>query len=360
MSAVAEAARSGWLAPVGPDIDAFEAELAGFVGIAHGVALNSGTSALHLGLLAAGVKPGDLVITSSMTFVATANAATYAGANPVFVDTLSDGTIDPSLVEKAIQDAHTAGQRVGAVIPVDIYGRMADYSAILPVADKFEVPVVCDSAEALGASRDSEAAGSLGVCSAISFNGNKIMTTSAGGMLFTHDSGVADHVRYLASQARERTVHYEHLHLGFNYRMSNLCAALGRAQLSRLPEMIARRRALRTLYIDFFSEISGVDILPGDISEDNCWLTAILIDREAAGWGPTDLYAYLETQNIESRPLWKPMHLQPLYRRNHFVGESVAEDLFESGLVLPSGSNMSTDDIERVLETISQFIRSLR
>lgn len=356
--AVVRALESGWVAPLGPEVDAFEREVADFVGASHAVALNSGTSALHLGLKSLGVGAGDSVITSTMTFVATANAIAYTGASPVFVDSLQDGTPDPKLISTAIEEEQAAGRRVAAIVPVDIYGRLANYSELLPLALSCNVPVITDSAEALGASQLDRRAGSLGDASVFSFNGNKIMTTSGGGMFLSRDPEKALRVRYWASQARETAPHYEHSELGYNYRLSNLCAALGRAQLVRLPEMIGKRRAIRQRYLQFFDQLEGVTLLPGDPVDDNCWLTAILVDSATTGWCSTDLMNYLELENIESRLLWKPMHLQPLYAGSTFVGGEVAESLFRRGLALPSGSGMSGADLERVLSSISAFLDS--
>jgi dTDP-4-amino-4,6-dideoxygalactose transaminase len=354
--AVVRAVRSGWVAPLGPEVDAFEAEMTAYVSSGFGVALSSGTAALHLGLLALGVKPGDMVITSSMTFVATANAITYTGAMPVFVDSLDNGTPDVSLIQLALEECLAQGKRVGAIVPVDIYGRSANYSAIVPLGKKYGVPVLADAAESVGASHNGEPTGSLGDGAILSFNGNKIMTTSGGGMFLTHTREHADYVRYLATQAREPAVHYEHVEVGYNYRLSSVSAALGRAQLVRLPEMIARRRAHRVRYDAFFEGVAGISLLPGDIEEDNCWLSSILVDEAVTGWGPLSLQAHFESLNIESRPLWKPMHLQPLFRDAQFFGSDVAENLFHSGLALPSGSAMSDGQMDRVLESISEFM----
>ena len=356
--AVVRAVRSGWVAPLGPEVDRFEEEIASFVGASHGVALSSGTAALHLALLTVGVRPGDSVVTSTMTFVATANSIRYSGAEPVFVDCLDDGTIDPGLLRQAVDQEIKAGRRVGAIIPVDIYGRLANYSSIIPDAQLLGVPVVSDAAEALGASHSGKMAGSWGEIATLSFNGNKIITTSGGGMLLTEDLTIASRVRHLASQARDTAIQYQHSELGFNYRMSNVCAALGRSQLSRLPGLIARRKARRFQYQEFFSGVAGVSILPGDSGSDNCWLTAIVVDREETGWGPSELQSYLESLNVESRPLWKPMHMQPLYRDAPFIGGKVAETIFSSGLALPSGSAMSDVQMNFVLDAISNFLGS--
>jgi dTDP-4-amino-4,6-dideoxygalactose transaminase len=291
-----------------------------------------------------------------MTFVATANAITYTGAHPVFVDSLSDGTPAPTHIEQAILDVQNGGGRVGAIIPVDIYGRCSDYSSILELGTRYSIPVLADAAEALGASYRGEKAGSLGDGAVLSFNGNKIMTTSGGGMFMTDSQEAAHYVRYLATQAREPAIHYEHVELGYYYRLSNISAALGREQLARLPEMIARRRAIRRTYESFFSGVAGVSLLPGDPDQDNCWLSSVLVSPAEAGWGPLDLQAFLEARNIESRPLWKPMHMQPLYKDARYVGGRVAERLFETGLALPSGSVLTDTDINRVLDTVTDFL----
>ncbi|MFD4422561.1 DegT/DnrJ/EryC1/StrS family aminotransferase [Agromyces sp. NPDC058484] len=359
---VIAALRSGWVAPLGPDVDAFERELAERVGVSHGVALSSGTAALHLGLLTLGVGPGDIVITSTMTFAATANAIVYSGAEPYFIDALPDtGNMDPALLHEALTKLRSAGERVAAIVPVDLLGKAVDYTSILAIADEFEVPVLADAAESLGATHAGRAAGSFGRASIVSFNGNKIMTTSGGGMLLTDDESFATHVRYLATQARQPVVHYEHTDVGFNYRMSNLLAALGRAQLRRLDEMIARRRVLRASYQTLFTDIQGVKIFGAvDDSADNAWLTAILVNPELTGWSAEMLRESLATVNIESRPLWKPMHLQPVFSGGRGTLDGTSESLFQRGLSLPSGSALSTADQERVLVAIASFMDAQR
>ncbi|WP_411730622.1 DegT/DnrJ/EryC1/StrS family aminotransferase [Paeniglutamicibacter sp.] len=356
--AVLAAMRSGWIAPLGPDVDAFEAELAERVGVSHGVALSSGTAALHLGLLTLGVKPGDVVVTSTMTFAATTNAIMYTGAEPYFIDCLLEtGNMDPELLRRGLIRLTEEGRRVAAILPVDLLGKAVDYTSILAIAREFEVPVLSDAAESLGATHQGRAAGSFGAASVFSFNGNKIMTTSGGGMLMTNDEDFANHVRYLATQARQPVVHYEHADVGYNYRMSNLLAALGRAQLSRLDEMIAKRRTVRNLYKELFSKIEGVEIFGSVADEnDNVWLTAVTINDSIAGFSPADLSAALSQHNIESRPLWKPMHLQPVFSkyRGEFTG--AAEQLFRTHLTLPSGSALSRAQCESVLDKIVDFV----
>ena len=354
---VIAAMRSGWIAPLGPDVDAFEAELAGRVSVAHAVALSSGTAALHLGLLGLGVGRGDIVLTSTMTFAATANAIVYTGAEPFFIDCeLETGNMDPALLREAIEHLTKDGERIGAIMPVDLLGKAVDYTEICAIADEFGIPVLADAAESLGAQHRGRAAGSFGQASVVSFNGNKIMTTSGGGMLLTDDADLAVRARYLATQARQPVAHYEHVEIGYNYRMSNLLAALGRAQLTRLDEMIARRRAMRELYRDLFEGVDGVEIFGGERdNDDNFWLTSIVIDSAVTGWTPAELSAALLTDNIESRPLWKPMHLQPVFKAARALSNGNSQRLFETGLTLPSGSALSAGDIERVVAGLQAF-----
>jgi dTDP-4-amino-4,6-dideoxygalactose transaminase len=356
---VVAAMRSGWIAPLGPDVDAFEREMAERIGVAQAVALSSGTAALHLGLLGLGVKPGDIVITSTMTFAATANAIVYAGAQPFFVDSEFDsGNMNPDLLREAIARANAAGTRVAAIVPVDLLGKAVNYTEILAIAAEHGIPVLSDAAESLGATHRGRAAGSFGAASVISFNGNKIMTTSGGGMLLTDDVELASRTRYLATQARQPAVHYEHTEIGYNYRMSNLLAALGRAQLTRLDSMIARRRAMRDRYRQLFASVDGVTIFGGTNDDnDNFWLTSIVIDPSATGWTPDELSAALLEQNIESRPLWKPMHLQPVFAEAPAVVDGTSERLFTTGLTLPSGSALDEAEIDRVLTAMSRFLR---
>ncbi|GEK86233.1 DegT/DnrJ/EryC1/StrS family aminotransferase [Microbacterium aerolatum] len=356
--AVVAAMRSGWIAPLGPDVDAFERELATRVGVAHGVALASGTAALHLGLLALDVKPGDVVVTSTLTFAATTNAIIYTGAEPYFVDAdPSTGNMDPDLLRAALSSLRDTSRKVGAILPVDLLGKAVDYTSILAIANEFGVPVLADAAESLGATHDGKAAGSFGEASIVSFNGNKVMTTSGGGMLLTDDIEIAQRVRYLATQARQPVVHYEHTDIGYNYRMSNLLAALGRAQLARLDEMIARRREVRESYKALFADVPGVQIFgAANDQNDNVWLTSILVDEATAGWKPQDLVSALAADNIESRPLWKPMHRQPVFAGYGGLINGASENLFSRGLTLPSGSALNNEQRERVRSAIVAFL----
>ncbi|WP_154795560.1 DegT/DnrJ/EryC1/StrS family aminotransferase [Occultella kanbiaonis] len=361
--AVLSALRSGWIAPVGPHVDKFESDLAALTERRHAVALSSGTAALHLGLLTLDVEEGDSVITSTLTFAATANAIVYTRARPVFVDADSTGNMNPALLRLAVEDQEYRGRRVAAILPVDLFGKMADHESIGNIANEFAIPVLTDAAESLGASRDGQPAGSTGTAAAVSFNGNKIITTSGGGALLTDDLGIAQRARYLATQARQPTRHYEHVDIGYNYRLSNLLAALGSSQLLRLPEMIDRRRAHRLMYRKMFSEVPGVSVFGGlDGSEgsgstrDNFWLTSIIVDAEVAGWSADQLITHLERANIEARPIWKPMHLQPIFASSDCYVDGTSDSFFECGLSLPSGSSLGPADTQRIRAAIMEFL----
>lgn len=362
--ALVRAIRSGWIAPLGPEVDAFEQELAEYCGRKYVVALSSGTAALHLGLLAIGVGEGDLVLTSSMTFAATTNAIVYTGAEPIFVDCEESGNMDPDLLEKAFAELKAEGKEVKAVVPVDLLGKVVQHEKIKKIADEYGAVVLSDAAESLGATRDGKSAAAFGVAAAVSFNGNKIMTTSGGGALLTDDKDIADKVRYLATQARQPVVHYEHTDVGYNYRLSNILAALGRAQLSRLDSMIERRRQHRAFYRDLFASVPGVEIfgepsgVDGGDTIDNFWLTSILIDKEAAGFSLEDLRVALNESNIESRPLWKPMHLQPVFENYRGFQNGTGQELFETGLSLPSGSVLDEGAVDRIEKRIREFLES--
>ena len=354
---VLAALRSGWVAPAGPDLDAFECEIAARTGVAHAVGLASGTAALHLALLALGVGAGQAVIVPTLTFAATANAVVYTGARPVFVDCdPATGNLDIDLLEALLDELHRTGCPVGAVLAVDMFGRCTDYERLEPLCARFEVPLVEDAAEALGATHQGQPAGSFGVAAALSFNGNKIMTTSGGGMLLTGDARLAARARYLATQARQPVVHYEHTEVGYNYRLSNVLAALGRAQLRRLDDLIERRRRLRERYAKLFASVDGVHLLGADDAEANCWLTSIVVDPERTGWAAPALAVHLEKCNIETRPIWKPMHLQPVFAGAEAALTGAAERLFETGLTLPSGSTLREPDLGRVFDAIEEFL----
>jgi dTDP-4-amino-4,6-dideoxygalactose transaminase len=355
---ILDALHSGWIAPLGPDVDKFEEEMADRIGRNFAVALSSGTAALHLALLANDVGPGTVVLTSSMTFAATANAITYTGAEPFFVDCLPDtGNMDPALLEQAIKELTAAGEHISGIVPVDLLGKTVDYTAIQSIADAYTVPLIADAAESLGALHGGRPAGAWGDAAIFSFNGNKIMTTSGGGMLMTDDENMASRVRYLATQARQPAVHYEHIDIGYNYRLSNLLAALGRAQLSRLDAMIRRRRQHREFYKGLFENVEGTSIFGGDDDgEDNCWLTSVVVDPSQAGFDAAALSSALTLQDIESRPLWKPMHMQPVFSRARFLANGSSEKLFRQGITLPSGSGLRESQLDAIGSTIQTFV----
>lgn len=355
--AVVRAIRSGWVAPLGPEVDAFEAEIAERVGVGHALALSSGTAALHLALVHLGAKPGTHVVTSSMTFAATANAIAYTGATPVFVDSQeSDANVDADLMVQAVRDLKAKGETVVAAMPVDLFGRTCDYDVLEPGLADLGVPLLCDAAESLGAKLGDRAAGSFGAAAALSFNGNKIMTTSGGGMLLSNDKTLIDHARKLSTQAREPFPWYEHTEYGYNYRLSNILAAIGRAQLGRLDELIGRRREIRARYIEALGGLEGVRVLGAEADDhfDNCWLTSIVVDRD--GFDVDAVQASLSEQGIEARHLWKPMHMQPVFADAPRVGGEVSERLFEQGLNLPSSSTMTDDQQERVLDAVTALL----
>ena len=347
---VVSALRSGWLAPLGPEVDAFEGDTAAFCGTDHAVALSSGTAALHLGLLGLGVGPEDEVVVPTMTFGATAFAVTYVGAAPVFLDIEAESwNLDPDELEAFLSLRASMGSLPSAIITVDVFGRPCDYGRIMAIADNYEVPVLADAAEALGATNGDRPCGSFGRASVLSFNGNKIMTTSGGGMLLTDDAAMAEKVRFWATQSREAAPWYEHEEIGYNYRMSNILAALGRAQLSRLSAMIERRREIRDRYANLFAHIAGVDVL-GDPpwGRSNAWLTTVRFDPALHPDAPTRVREALEAENIESRPVWKPMHQQPVFTGSQSYLTGVADAVFAEGLCLPSGVGMTDDDVDRV------------
>lgn len=355
---VLAAMRSGWVAPAGPDLAAFEAEVAERVGVPHAVAVSSGTAALHLALVSWGIGPGDVVPVSTVTFAATVNAIRYVGAEPHFVDVEPDtGNLNVALLERALSDLRRAGARVPAVIPVDLFGTVADVENVERVSQG--VRVLCDAAESFGAAKAGRAAGSGGDAAVLSFNGNKIMTTSGGGMLLSEDGALVAHARKLSTQAREPVVHYEHTEIGFNYRMSNILAALGRAQLTRLDAMIERRRGWRRRYIELFDEVPGVEVLASSESQGaNCWLTAITVDPARAGVSAPELSAHLAEAGIETRPIWKPMHLQPVYAGFSGTLDGTADRLFATGLTLPSGSTLTDEQFDHVEQVLLKRLRA--
>jgi pyridoxal phosphate-dependent aminotransferase EpsN len=379
---VREAFESNWVAPLGPHVDAFEQEFAAAVGVPHAAALSSGTAALHLALriLSGGTLRGAEVLCSTFTFAATANAIAYEGAVPVFVDCdLSSWNLDPGLLREELRALAAAGKLPRAVIAVDLYGQCADYDPIVQACEEFGVPLIEDAAEALGATywgkaRDAapseqngnpavptstlgltlgRSAGSFGAAAAFSFNGNKIITTSGGGMLVSHDRSIIEKARFLATQAREPAPHYQHSEIGFNYRMSNVLAAIGRGQLTALPRRIAARRRNFEFYRSALGSVPGVEFMPrADFGRSTCWLTCMTIDAAEFRATREDVRLALEAENIEARPVWKPMHLQPVFAGCRVKGGGVSERLFETGLCLPSGSALTEVELERVCAVV--------
>lgn len=351
-----QAIQGGWVAPAGPDLAAFEADIAAFTGWKGAVALSSGTAALHLALLAVGVQPGDEVLVSTFTFAASANAVTYCGAHPVFID--SDHVswnMNPELLAEELAECASRGTLPAAVVVVDLYGQCADYDAIMTICREYGVPVIEDSAESLGATYKGRPAGTLADIGIFSFNGNKIMTTSGGGMLLTPDEEIADRVRYLATQARQPAVHYEHTEVGFNYRLSNLLAALGRGQFARLPGFVARRRAINDRYRELLADVEECDFMPvPEWSDWNGWLSCVVF---AVPGVSHRVHNALLGSEIESRPLWKPMHRQPAFAECRSRTDATSDHIFDLGLCLPSGSALTDDQVVEVADLVRSKIR---
>jgi len=350
---VLDALRSGWVAPLGPHVDAFEREIAEYVGVEHAVALSSGTAGLHVALLALGVKAGDEVVVPTMTFAATAFAVTYVGAIPVFVDSEPQSyNLDPDLLASFLASRSAAGRLPAAVVVVDVYGQPADYDRLVPICEEFGVPLLEDAAEALGSSHRLGMAGSFGRAGVFSFNGNKILTTSGGGMLVTDDGDLASRVRHLASQAREPVPWYEHDDIGFNYRMSNVLAALGRAQLQRLPDLVTRRTAVHRRYVESLAPTGAQVVQDAPWGRSNHWLTVVLLPRGNVDAART----LLATEGIEARNAWKPMHRQPVFSGDLAQITGVADQLFSSGICLPSGSSLTDDDVAEIVAVASRAV----
>ena len=359
---VLEAVDSNWIAPLGPQVDAFEREFAQAVGAPCAAALSSGTAALHLALRRLGVSPGDEVFSSTLTFVATVNPVLYEGGAPVFIDSdAATWNMDPALLAHALDRAARRGRPPRAVIVVHLYGQSADIGPLLAACRRYGVPLLEDAAESLGASYGQTSPGTHGAFGAFSFNGNKIITTSGGGMLVGSDPEEIEKVRFLASQARDKAAHYEHSTHGYNYRMSNVLAAIGRGQLQALPLRVAARRRIFSLYEEALGGVPGITFMPeAPYGRGSRWLTVIQVDPTEFGATAEDIRLCLERHNIESRPVWKPMHLQPLFAHARRVGGAIAEKLFHRGLCLPSGSALAQGDIARVVGALLATPRSAR
>lgn len=355
---IKEAFDTNWVVPLGPNVDAFEKELADYVGQnCHVVALSAGTAALHLGLVLLGVGQGDEVICQSFTFSASANPIVYQGATPIFVDSETDTwNMDPELLEETIKDRlKKTGKLPKAIIPVHLYGMPAKMNEIHKIATRYQIPLLEDAAEALGSEYYGKKCGTFGEFGALSFNGNKIITTSGGGALICRTEEEAKRTKFFATQARENFPYYQHEHIGYNYRMSNICAGIGRGQMTVLDKHIARRREIHALYSEGLRTIPGIKVMqnPSVNVKSNFWLTCILVDSKIAGYTCEDIRLHLAEENIETRPLWKPMHLQPIFTNAPAYVNGVSEHLFQIGLCLPSGSSLSDEDIQRVIDSIT-------
>lgn len=356
MQYIKEAFASNYIAPMGPQIDLFEQEFAEYVGSRYAVAVSSGTAALHLAMRYAGVGVGDTVICSTLTFVASANAILYQGAKPIFIDSETKSwNMDPDLLLSTLTKMADKHQLPKAVVVVHAYGQTAEMDPIVEACEQFSVPIVEDAAEALGATYGNKMAGSIGLAGIFSFNGNKIMTTSGGGMLVSDDKGLTEKIRFWATQARDSQIFYEHSEMGYNYRMSNVLAAIGRGQLSILPERIKQKRNVFEYYKQELGNLPGVSFMPeASFGKATRWLTCMTIDPALAGIHRDAVINRLDKENIESRPVWKPMHLQPLFRDSVIIGGKVSRHLFEHGVCLPSGSALTTEDLERITHIIKE------
>ena len=356
---VEEAFTTNWIAPLGPNVDGFEADLCEYNKVRHAAALSSGTAAIHLALMILGVQKDDIVLCQSFTFSASANPILYLGAAPVFIDSEADTwNMDPVYLEQAIKKYASVGKKPKAIIPVHLYGMPAKMNAIMSLAKQYEIPVIEDAAEALGSTYHNKACSSFGDFGILSFNGNKIITTSGGGALLSNNEVWIKQARFLATQARDEAPHYQHSHIGYNYRMSNILAGIGRGQMLVLNDRVKQRRANYAFYEQALKDIPGISFQTEPIDcFSNRWLTSILVNpAKTNGVTRENLRLHLEKDNIESRPLWKPMHMQPVFASAPFYGATVSERLFEQGLCLPSGSNLLPVDLERVVFKIKEII----
>lgn len=351
---IEEVFASNYIAPTGPMIEAFERDFADYTGIPYCVALSSGTAAIHLGLRVMGITHGDEVYASSLTFIGSISPIYYQNATPVLIDAAPDSwTMDPALLEQTLADAAKHNRLPKAVLPTDLYGQSADSEKIRAICAPYSIPVIVDAAESVGALYQGKHAGYFADAAAFSFNGNKIITSSGGGMLASHDKTLIDEARKLSQQAREPAVHYEHVTYGYNYRMSNVVAAIGRAQLEVIEQRVARRREIAARYKEALANVAGITFMPEmGYGRHTRWLSVVLIDAQIFGCDREQIRLALEAENIESRPLWKPMHMQPVFKNVRMVGGKVSEQLFAHGLCLPSGSSMSDAQVDEVIAQI--------
>lgn len=357
---VQEAFDSNWVAPLGPNVEGLEKDLESYLGNNSFVgAFSSGTAAIHLGLILLGIKTGDEVICQSFTFSATANPILYQGATPIFIDSeLDTWNICPVALEAAIIDRIEKGNKPKAIIAVHLYGMPYQVDAIKTISQKYNIPVLEDSAEALGSAYKGQKCGTFGDIGILSFNGNKIITTSGGGAIITKNKSLKERAIFLATQARDTAPHFQHSEIGYNYRMSNICAGIGRGQMQVLDQHVALRRKRHDFYKQLFEKIHGVTVYnaPNEAYESNYWLTTITVNPELTnGKTKEDFRLFLEQENIESRPLWKPMHLQPVFKNTPYFGNKIAETLFEIGLCMPSGSNLTDEEMERIATAVKVF-----
>lgn len=355
---VKNAFNSNWIAPVGPDIDAFEKEVCDYTGAKYGVALSSGTAAIHLALIISGVQPGDEVLCSTFTFAGSAFPIIYVGATPIFIDSNKESwNMDPNLLEKGIKARIKKGNKPKVCIVVHLYGQSADLDPIIEICSKYEIILIEDAAESMGATYKGEHTGTRAPLGIFSFNGNKIITTSGGGMLVGHDKEKVEEARFLATQARDPAPYYVHTHIGYNYRMSNIVAAIGRGQLKVLDERVKRRREIFEVYNKGLGDIQGITFMPEPrYGQSNRWLTCILIDPEMTGVTYEDVRLVLEKENIESRPLWKPMHLQLVFDQYSFYTNGISENFFKNGLCLPSGTSLTDNELKQIIELIRNTV----
>ena len=356
---VHQAFDQNWIAPLGPNVDSFETSVAKYCGVKHAAVLSSGTAAIHLSLIILGIERGDEVIVSTLTFSATVNPIVYLGATPVLVDSEPETwNMDPGLLETAIKERLKMGKRIKAIIVVHIYGMPSKMAEIMEIADRYKIPLIEDAAEALGSNFNKKPVGSLGLMGVLSFNGNKIITTSGGGALLSNDKEMISKARFLATQARDKAPHYQHTQIGYNYRMSNVLAGIGRGQLEVIEERVRKRRDNFFFYKDILCKYDGITFQdePDESYFSNHWLTTILIEPLKTGITREFFQKALEDENIESRPIWKPMHLQPIFSSCPAYLNGVSEAIFSKGLCLPSGSNMSDDDRSRIRDSIICFL----
>lgn len=355
---VADAFATNWIAPLGPHVDAFEKEFAAYVGSEHAVALSSGTAALHLALIEKGIGQDDEVLVSNFTFCASVNPILYQGATPVFIGSeATSWNMDANVLAEALKERAAQNKLPKAIVLVHLYGQSADLDAISALCSEYSIPLIEDAAEALGARYKNIHPGTVGEMGIFSFNGNKIITTSGGGMLVTNHGDQAQHIRKLATQARDHAPHYQHSEIGYNYRLSNVLAGIGRGQLSVLEDRVTARRTNFDFYVEHLKGVQGIDFMPEPSwSKHTRWLSCITIDPEKVGKDREQIRIALEQENIETRPLWKPMHLQPIYEKYPVYGGGVEMALFENGLCLPSGSNLNDEDRSRIIEALLKIL----